>query len=353
MALSIPVTWSDAHRLHAPESAVWIGVPIPADELPERADSIRQELEDAGAEIVEAEAHDDDVLLDVHDPGLVEFLRSAWERWDGAGLRDDPGQADVIGYIFPTPGLLAGLEPRVPTALPARTGAWCYDTMTVVAEGTWDAARAAVDTALTAADLVLGGTQAAYACCSAARASRHEVGVRRLVLPEQRRDRGAVPRRARRLPRRRCSTSTRTTETERRRSSGTARTSLPHRCTSIRRKAGSRTSSDSPTSRSTRTSTCRLRPARADDVWLDGVAALVAAAREHASEALVVALGVDAAAGDPNAPLAVSEAGFREAGRRLGALRLPTVLVQEGGYVPESIGPLVRTTLEGFEDGSR
>jgi hypothetical protein len=45
----------------------------------------------------------------------------------------------------------------------------------------------------------------------------------------------------------------------------------------------------------------------------------------------------------------VSEGGYREAGRRLGALGLPTVLVQEGGYVLETIGPLVRATLEGFE----
>jgi len=36
VALSIPVVWTDAHRLHAPETTVWIGVPIPADELPER-----------------------------------------------------------------------------------------------------------------------------------------------------------------------------------------------------------------------------------------------------------------------------------------------------------------------------
>ena len=58
---------------------------------------------------------------------------------------------------------------------------------------------------------------------------------------------------------------------------------------------------------------------------------------------------VDAAAGDPNSPLAVTGDGYREAGRLLGALGMPTVLVQEGGYVLETIGPLVCATLEGFE----
>ena len=86
--------------------------------------------------------------------------------------------------------------------------------------------------------------------------------------------------------------------------------------------------------------------------WLTGVGRLVEAAREHGSEALVVPLGVDAAAGDPNAPLAVTEAGFREAGRLLGGLGLPTVFVQEGGYVLDTIGTLVRAMLEGFEEGA-
>ena len=81
MALSIPVTWSEMHRLHAPQTAVWVGVPIDADELPERADRIRAALESAGARVVGAEPHDDAALLAVHDAGLVEFLRRAWADW--------------------------------------------------------------------------------------------------------------------------------------------------------------------------------------------------------------------------------------------------------------------------------
>ena len=165
MALSIPVTWTDAHRLHGPETAVWVGVPIDADELPERADRIRAALEEAGASVVEAEPHEDEAILAIHDRGLVDFLRTAWTDWNAAGLPQDPGQPDVVGYIFPTPGLLAGVQPSVPAALSARTGAWCFDTMTAVGEGTWEAARAAVDAAFTAADLVLAGAPAAYACC--------------------------------------------------------------------------------------------------------------------------------------------------------------------------------------------
>jgi acetoin utilization deacetylase AcuC-like enzyme len=65
----------------------------------------------------------------------------------------------------------------------------------------------------------------------------------------------------------------------------------------------------------------------------------------------VVPLGVDAAAGDPESPLEVTAAGYREAGRTLGALGLPTVVVQEGGYDLTAIGSLVRESLAGIEEG--
>ena len=65
----------------------------------------------------------------------------------------------------------------------------------------------------------------------------------------------------------------------------------------------------------------------------------------------MVALGVDAAASDPESPLDVTAQGFRSAGRELGALGLPTVVVQEGGYDLEAIGGLVLESLEGIEQG--
>ena len=356
MALSIPVTWTDAHRLHDPETAVWIGVRVPADELPERAEAIRASLEDARAPIVPAESHPDDALLAVHDPELVEFLRNAWEVWTAAGLPDDPGQPEVVGYIFPTPGLLAGLEPRVPTALSARTGAYCYDTMTVIASGTWAAARGAVDAALTAADLVLGGERAAYACC---RPPGHHV-TRKAFGGSCYLNNSAVT--AQYLRAGGCSRVA-VLDLDAHHGNGAqaifwerddvltgsvhvdpARGWFPHFLGFADERgggAGDGVNLNVP-----------LEPGSGDEVWLAGVDLLLEAARAHQSEALVVPLGVDAAAGDPNSPLRVTEAGFREAGLRLGALGLPTVLVQEGGYVLDTIGSLVRATLEGFEAGA-
>ena len=89
-----------------------------------------------------------------------------------------------------------------------------------------------------------------------------------------------------------------------------------------------------------------LAPGTGDDGWLAAVRE--AAAFAAPARALVVALGVDAAAGDPESPLEVTAAGYREAGRILGDLGLPTVVVQEGGYDLATIGPLVVETLAGL-----
>ena len=349
MGLSIPVVWSDAHRRHAPGTGVWLGVAIDADELPARADRIRSALEGAGASVVEAESHDDAPLLAVHDAGLVEFLRTSWSEWNAEGYRDDPGQPDVVGYIFPTPGLLSGLEAKVPAALSARTGAWCFDTMTVIGEGTWEAARAAVDTALTAADLVLGGARAAYACCrppghhvtrtafggscylnNAAVAARHlrDQGASRVALLDVDAHHGNG---AQAIFWEHDDVLTASVHVD------PADGWFPHFLGFADESGPSNLNVTLPSG-------------SADEAWLAGVDRLVEATRAHGSDALVVALGVDAGIDDPNSPLAVTADGFRQAGRRMGALGLPTVVVQEGGYVLDTVGALVLAALEGVDE---
>jgi acetoin utilization deacetylase AcuC-like enzyme len=65
-------------------------------------------------------------------------------------------------------------------------------------------------------------------------------------------------------------------------------------------------------------------------------------------EFLVISLGVDSGASDPESPLQVSNDGFRDIGRRLAALSTPTVLIQEGGYDLRALGPDVMAVLDAF-----
>jgi acetoin utilization deacetylase AcuC-like enzyme len=92
-----------------------------------------------------------------------------------------------------------------------------------------------------------------------------------------------------------------------------------------------------------------MEPGADDHAWVDGIESLVSWATDHSCGALVVALGVDAAGEDREAPFAVTLGGFAAAGHMLAQMSVPTVFVQEGGYDLEQVGPLVAETLAGFE----
>jgi acetoin utilization deacetylase AcuC-like enzyme len=86
-----------------------------------------------------------------------------------------------------------------------------------------------------------------------------------------------------------------------------------------------------------------------DGPCLEAVQALTATVNAFDAQALVVSLGVDAAAHDPESPLQISNDGYQSAGSALAALGLPTVAVQEGGYHLPTLGELVVATITGLE----
>jgi acetoin utilization deacetylase AcuC-like enzyme len=341
----VPFVWSDDCLLHEPGAEIWIGVRTPATELPERTLRIREALVAAGAREIAAVPHSDDALLAVHDPALVEFLRTAWDEWAALGLPQDR----VVPYVFAREELTGGSPAPKPAAVWAWPGRFAYDTMTLIGPGTWEAARGAVDVALTAVDLVADGARAAYACC---RPPGHHV-TRSLYGGSCYLNNSAVAAAAL-----------------------LARIGGPVAIVDIDAHHGNGTQELFRRREDVRTASVHVDPAEGwfphflgfvsendesnlnlpvapgsgDDPWL-------AAVREAASfaagaRALVVALGVDAATADPESPLAVTHDGYREAGRLLGALGLPTVVVQEGGYDLGTIGDLVVATLAGFEEVS-
>jgi acetoin utilization deacetylase AcuC-like enzyme len=67
---------------------------------------------------------------------------------------------------------------------------------------------------------------------------------------------------------------------------------------------------------------------------------------------LVLALGLDTADGDPTGSWAMKPRDFRDCGRLVGALRRPTVVVQEGGYRIRSLGVNARNFFVGLLEGS-
>jgi acetoin utilization deacetylase AcuC-like enzyme/GNAT superfamily N-acetyltransferase len=66
---------------------------------------------------------------------------------------------------------------------------------------------------------------------------------------------------------------------------------------------------------------------------------------------LVIAFGLDTARGDPTGSFTLRARDFSENGRLLGALRLPTLVVQEGGYRTRSLGTNARHFFGGLWQG--
>ncbi|MGN6799052.1 MAG: histone deacetylase family protein [Gaiellaceae bacterium] len=341
--MNIPFVWSDDCLRHEPGAEIWIGVRTPATELPERALRIREALLAAGAREVAATAHTDDALLAVHEYSLVEFLRTAWDEWAALGLPQDR----VVPYVFAREELTSGRPAPKPAAVWARPGRFAYDTMTLIGPGTWEAARAAVDCALTAVDLVAGGGRCAYALC---RPPGHHVtrslyggscylnnsAVTAVALLERLGGPVAIVdidahhgNGTQELFRGRDDVLTASVHVD------PGEGWFPHFL-------GFSTENDESNLN------LPIAPASGDEPWLAAVRE--AAAFASGARALVVALGVDAATADPESPLAVTHDGYGEAGRILGALGLPTVVVQEGGYDLGTIGDLVVATLQGVSD---
>jgi acetoin utilization deacetylase AcuC-like enzyme len=73
---------------------------------------------------------------------------------------------------------------------------------------------------------------------------------------------------------------------------------------------------------------------------------------EFAPDTLLVSSGLDILEGDPLGDLMLTKDTLRQIGRELALLRLPTVIVQEGGYLMEGLGASAVAFLRGFSNHS-
>jgi len=129
----------------------------PAVEIPERAERVRARIAERGlGPILSPSRFDDRVLKRVHDAGFVDFLSGAHEAW-----RAHYGEnaAAAIPSCWPA----RGLRERRRGDIESRLGSYAFDTATPILKGTWAAARAAADVALSAAEAVANGEGTAFA----------------------------------------------------------------------------------------------------------------------------------------------------------------------------------------------
>jgi acetoin utilization deacetylase AcuC-like enzyme/ribosomal protein S18 acetylase RimI-like enzyme len=89
-----------------------------------------------------------------------------------------------------------------------------------------------------------------------------------------------------------------------------------------------------------------------DARYLEELDQALKAVRAFRPEVLVVSLGLDIAKADPTGTWSVTPDGLFEIGRRVGGLKMPTLLVQEGGYNIRSLGRNAARMLTGVCAGA-
>ncbi|MEA2652339.1 MAG: hypothetical protein QOI85_2060 [Chloroflexota bacterium] len=161
---STPLIASDAHLGHDGLIEVQGGREIPCWESPERAIVIRDALLTTGAYALQTpEDHGPDPIAAVHELELIDLVEHVWADAMTAGW--DPSRPLVPDTLLLSAYVGGMTLESLPAGRHLRLGAYCFDTATPIVAGTADAARAAVDIALTAAERVLEGAPLAYGLC--------------------------------------------------------------------------------------------------------------------------------------------------------------------------------------------
>jgi acetoin utilization deacetylase AcuC-like enzyme len=138
---------SPAHAQHAPPFEIFDGgEKITNFEMPERMERILSALEaDGRYEIVPPEDFGLEPIRAVHDQGYLDFLRTAFDEW--LAEPTDYERSALLPATFPLPG------PRghVPTTLLGRAGYYMTDLSAPIVAGTYPAALASANCALSGA----------------------------------------------------------------------------------------------------------------------------------------------------------------------------------------------------------
>jgi acetoin utilization deacetylase AcuC-like enzyme len=333
--------FADEQRRHDPKAFLSSGAPKPNPEGPERVDRLLAGAKAAGCSIERPKSYRLGPIAAVHTSEYIEFLQRIFERWQ----RIEGASAEVIPNIHP----IARGGSRPDSAV-GQAGYHMADTSCPISANTFESSCWSAWTAVAAAEAVEAGASSAYALCrppghhafadvaggfcffnnSAIAAQRlrktaDRVAILDVDLHHGNGTQGVFYQRGDVL-----TVSVHADPVrfypffwgyadERGEGPGLGYNyNLP-----LQRKSG-------------------------DDIFLEALAAGIRRIEAFAPEALVVALGLDAFEGDPFGGLSVSTPGFARSAEAIAELRLPTVIVQEGGYLCDALSDNLTSFLTGF-----
>ena len=151
--------YNHLHAQHQGKVEMFRGALVPCFEVPARADHVLAELKRRQmGTVLEPQVFDDAALTAIHSPRYLNFLATAWDQW----VALDPANADkdILPSVWPTRTFRSDIEPD---NFAAKVGLYSYDAGSPFTSGTWVAARAGADCALSAAQALLDGDRASFA----------------------------------------------------------------------------------------------------------------------------------------------------------------------------------------------
>ncbi len=337
------IFYSETHRKHDPPFEVFDGgLRVPYLENPDRMDRILKALRETDwAEIHEPSDFGLDPILAVHDKGYADFLASCWTEW----LDSKPQDSSVF---LPATFALRH-HPQKPKSILGRGGFYLMDLSACIVEGTYEAALASANCALSAAKYVSNGERSAFALC---RPPGHHAGKdyaggycfinNAAVAAHWLSSQGNV---AVLDIDYHCGNGTQDIFYER----DDVLTISIHADPDFEypsffgfanergRGNGFGFHQNFPLFKGTE-----------DESYLATLDRALNMIREYQPAHLVVSAGMDIYADDPLGTIKVSTEGIREIGRRIASLNLPSVIVMEGGYNNEALGRNITTFLTAF-----
>jgi len=336
----VKVFYAPVQKTHDPDTFLVAGAQRPIPEVPERAERLLGAIQRLGLNAEAPADHGLAPLAAVHTPEYLDFLRNIHAEWQALD-----GSREVVPNVHPD-----RRDCAYPSSPVGRAGYHLADTACPVAAETWDAVRTSAHAAVSAARAVLDGAPHAYGLCrppghhaftdmaggfcylnNAAiaaqdlRGAHERVAVLDVDLHHGNGTQGVFYRR------------------------GDVLTVSVHvdpddfypffwgHAAERGVGAGLGCNLNLP-----------LAVGSGDERFLAALDAACARIEAFAPGALVLSLGLDASGDDPFGGLKVSADGFEEIGRRIGALSLPTAVIQEGGYLSDTLGDNLFRVLAGF-----
>ncbi len=335
------VIFSATQKKHYPKHFLSSGAPQPNPEVPERADCLLAAALQSGLTQVEPPDYGIAPVAAVHSPEYLQFLQNIVRRWSYI----EGASAEVIPNIHPD-----RRDGDYPASAVGQAGFHLADTACPIAAETWNSALVSAHTAVHGAQLLIEGESACYALArppghhaardftcgfcylnnTAAAAQKLRSQFDRVAILDIDLHHGNG---TQDIFYQRANVLTVSIHADPLRFYPFFWGHAGERGEA----AGLGYNLNLPLPRGT-----------ADEAYLKTLQQALARIDAFAPQALVVALGLDAFAGDPFQGLAVSTAGFGRIAGEIRSLGLPTLLVQEGGYLCPALGDNLAAFLGGF-----